>query len=334
MIRLSFILPCYNVDRYVAACLDSIYAQDMQENEYEVICVNDCSTDNTRNVILSYADRHPNLSLIDHHENQTVGGARNSGMKAARGEFIWFVDPDDAVKENSLNELYWKARETDVDVLFFNYEDADETLQVQRVDRTYPDSDVYSGQEYVSHFFPGRMTAFGIVWRELFRTSFLKKAGLQFPNMQRAEDVVFLWKTLLCADRVCSVSKAFYTYRNNPFSITKRHFVAQPVFCDRIRRGAEIVRMMDGERILPVLANDMRRNIRWCACSNVELLLQMSEDERKRYYAEIVRYRDAVDVVRPYMNRKNRIVFNTFGGRSLWLLKVGLLCGFERRKRR
>ena len=104
MRKLSIILPCYNVERYIADCLDSIYTQDLTEDEFEVICVNDCSTDGTREVIENYAS-HSNLTLIDHAENLTAGGARNTGIKAAKGEYIWFVDPDDMVKLNCLHEL-------------------------------------------------------------------------------------------------------------------------------------------------------------------------------------------------------------------------------------
>ena len=82
MIKLSFILPCYNVGRYIAACLDSLFS--LQEIEFEVICINDCSTDNTRNVILDYAKRYSNLVFIDHLYNKTAGGARNAGIEIAR----------------------------------------------------------------------------------------------------------------------------------------------------------------------------------------------------------------------------------------------------------
>lgn len=327
----SFILPCYNVGRYITDCLDSLYAQGLSEDEFEVICVNDCSTDNTRDVVLAYSTTHPNLKLIDHQENLTAGGARNTGISVARGEYIWFVDPDDAIKKNCIHELYAKAKETGVDVLFFNYDDADEHLNVLREDRTYPDSEVYSGQEYIAKYFPGRMSVFGIIWREIYKTEFLKRTGVQYPIMRKAQDVVFLWKVLLCADKVCSVSNAYYTYRSNPYSVTKHQTLAKVAFSDRLLRGAEIDRMMQGKTILPVIADDMRRSIRWCACSNVELLSQMSKEEREKYYAEIDRHRDAVATIKPYMNRKNRFLFDDSLGKWYWLFKADLMCRLGRK---
>ena len=332
MIKFSFILPCYNIGRYIAGCLDSIYAQDMPETDFEVICVNDCSTDNTREVILSYAAKHPNLTLIDHTENLTAGGARNTGIQASKGEYIWFVDPDDAIKPDSLLELYAKARETGVDILFFNYDDADENLKVLREDKTYPDSDICSGQEFVLKYFQNKFATFGIIWREIYRAAFLRETGIQYPIMRKAQDVVFLWKVMLRAERVCSVSKAYYTYRSNPYSVTKHPTVAKVAFSDRILRAAEIVRMVETNDVRPALAKDILESARWCANSNLELLAQMPEEERERYYGEMVQHRDAIAVVRPYMNRMHRLLFGMAFGKRCWMAKAAWLCRLDQKK--
>lgn len=332
MIKFSFILPCYNVGRYIGGCLDSIYAQDMPETAYEVICVNDCSTDDTREVILSYAEKYPNLTLIDHTENLTAGGARNTGIQASKGEYIWFVDPDDAIKPDSLQELYAKAKGTGVDILFFNYDDADENLKVRREDKTYPDSGVYKGQEFVLKYFQNKFATFGIIWREIYRAAFLRETGIQYPIMRKAQDVVFLWKVMLRAERVCSVSKAYYTYRSNPYSVTKHPTVAKVAFSDRILRAAEIVRMLEKNEVHPALAKDMLRSVRWCANSNLEVIAQMPKEERARYYDEMVRHKDAVKIVDPYMNRKHRILYGMSLGKRLWLAKAGWMCRLDRKK--
>ena len=332
MIKFSFILPCYNVGRYIEGCLDSIYAQDMPETDFEVICVNDCSTDNTREVVLSYAAKHPNLTLIDHTENLTAGGARNTGIQASKGEYIWFVDPDDAIKPDSLQELYAKAQETGVDILFFNYDDADENLKVLREDHTYPDSVICNGQEFILKYFKDRFATFGIIWREIYHTDFLKETGIRYPIMRKAQDVVFLWKVMLRAGRVCSISKAYYTYRSNPYSVTKHQTVAKVAFSDRILRAAEIVRMLETNDVRPALAKDMLKSARWCANSNLELLAQMPEEERERYYGEMEQHRDAIAVVRPYMNRMHRLLFGRSFGKRCWKAKAAWLCRLDQKK--
>lgn len=328
----SFILPCYNVGRYVGECLDSLYSQDMPETDFEVICVNDCSTDNTRDVISSYAAKHPNLILIDHTENLTAGGARNTGINTSNGEYIWFVDPDDAIKPDCLKELYAKARKTDVDILFFNYDDADENLKVLREDKTYPDSDICNGQEFVLKYFKKQFAKFGIIWREIFRAGFLRETGIQYPIMRKAQDVVFLWKVMLRAERVYSVSESYYTYRSNPYSVTKHETLAKVAFSDRILRAAEIIRMLAKNDILPALSEDMLRNVRWCANSNLEMIGQMSDVERERYYGEIVQHRDAIDTVRPYMNRMHKLLFGTSFGKRFWMAKAACLCRIDQRR--
>ena len=327
MIKISFILPCYNVGRYVGDCLDSIFAQDMPDHEFEVICVNDCSTDNTRDVIASYADNHPNLTLIDHQENLTAGGARNTGITVAKGKYIWFVDPDDVIKPQCLCSLYAQAEEKNAEILFFNFDDADEQLHVLREDRTYSDTDVCPGQEYVTKYFPGQLSVFGIIWRELYSTRFLRESGVRYPLMRKAQDVVFLWNALLEARRVCSVHQAYYTYRSNPYSVTKHPTLAKVAFSERVLLGAETVKMMNGKEILPILGQDMEKTIRWCSCSNHELLARMDQEERGRYYNEMCIHKDAIEILRPYMNRKSRVLFHFPVGKKCWLMKVRFLCG-------
>jgi len=105
MISLSFIVPFYNVEKYIGACLDSLYAQDISEEEYEVICVDDCSPDKSRDIVLKFQRKHDNLKLITHEENKCLGGARNTGINVAKGKYLWFVDSDDMIRPNCLKTL-------------------------------------------------------------------------------------------------------------------------------------------------------------------------------------------------------------------------------------
>lgn len=333
-LKISIVLPCYNVGRYVADCLDSIYAQDMHEDEFEVICVNDCSTDETRSIIIDYSQKHSNLILIDHSENLTAGGARNTGIKAAHGEYIWFVDPDDMIKPESTQRLYAVAKNKAIDVLLFNHEVVDQDNKFIRVDKPFTDSEICSGQDYVTKYYPNRFSEFCIVWRCFFRTDFLKKKGLWFPKMCKAQDVVFLWKVLLQAETVTSVGETYYVYRSNPYSVASKRLEARVVFSDRILRGYEIYRMLHDVHVViqPIVRNDMETALRWCANSNLGLLRQMSGDERSKYYNEILKNREVVNSIRPYMNRKQKMVFSTIGGRRLWLFKIELMDVWEKHR--
>lgn len=327
MLKLSFILPCYNVGRYIADCLESIYAQDYSENEYEVICVNDCSTDNTRGIILSYVGKHPNLRLIDHTENLTAGGARNTGIKAAHGEYIWFVDPDDMIKASSVFSLTKIMEKDRLDILLFNFEDVDENGRFIAEDNTLSDSCVLSGQHWVSSFFDGRMTQLGIVWRCIFSSSFIRDHKLFYPMIRKSQDVVFIWKALLRADRVRSLSAIHYLFRVNPHSVTHNTRHADVLFSERVLFGEEIVKLMnDSECLLqPPLSKFLSETIHWCANTNKSLIETLPAAELGLYYEQMRKHKDSIHTLRPYLNWKNRIVLDSGWGEYEWRFRLKLM---------
>ena len=97
MIRLSILLPCYKVEKYVQACLDSIYAVNLPIDEFEVLCFDDCSPDRTVEILERNTQIHSNLHIIRAKENVGCGGGRNALLKEAQGKYIWFIDPDDLI---------------------------------------------------------------------------------------------------------------------------------------------------------------------------------------------------------------------------------------------
>jgi hypothetical protein len=235
------------------------------------------------------------------------------------------------IKPESAQRLYAVAKDKAIDVLLFNHEVVDQDKQFVREDRPFTDSEICSGQDYVTQYFPNRFSELCIVWRCLFRTDFLKKNGLWFPGMVKSQDVVFLWKVMLQAKKVASVSEGYYVYRSNPYSVAGKRLVARVAFSDRILRAYEIYRMLHDEQVViqTILRNDMEIALRWCVNSNLGLLRQMSVDEKSKYYYEILKNHEAVNSVRPYMNRKQKRVFSTIGGRRLWLFKIKLMDAWE-----
>ena len=101
---ISFIVPVYNTELYLEECLDSLLNQDISHDEYEIICVNDGSTDGSLEILHNYASKYHNLFVID-KENGGVSSARNVGIDVAKGEYIWFFDSDDLLKSKSLLSL-------------------------------------------------------------------------------------------------------------------------------------------------------------------------------------------------------------------------------------
>ena len=114
MCKISVIVPVYNVAPYLPKCLDSICNQTLKD--IEIICVNDCSTDNSLEILKEYAQNDTRIKLIDFKENKGVSAARNAGIKTAQGEYIGFVDSDDWIDLNFYEKLYEYAIRTHCDV--------------------------------------------------------------------------------------------------------------------------------------------------------------------------------------------------------------------------
>ena len=139
---LSFILPVYNVEAWVGDCLDSLLHQDIPRDKYELICVNDGSTDNTAAVLADYASRFDNIKVFE-QANSGVSAARNRGLDEAAGKYVWFVDPDDKIRADFLGYLFDKL--TDEDAVYLGYtviEENDIGLKRSPVEPVYyPDFD-------------------------------------------------------------------------------------------------------------------------------------------------------------------------------------------------
>ena len=112
----SIIIPAYNVAPYLERCLQSCVEQDIPEDDYEMIIVNDGSKDNTLAIAQAFAEKHPSVKIIS-QENKGLSAARNTGMSAAEGDYIWFVDSDDTISSCCLGRFYERLINTCADVL-------------------------------------------------------------------------------------------------------------------------------------------------------------------------------------------------------------------------
>ena len=211
--RLSFIIPCYNSAKTIVRCLDSIYALPIPESDFEVIAVNDGSTDETRSIIEDYAQAHTQLILINHLVNRCLGAARNSGMAIAKGNVIAFVDSDDEVAPGMARALEMMEEKL-LDMVAMRLERFDENGDIiGQLTLPYTDDEVYSGialQE--THPFWN----FGGCTNYLYTKSLLE--CVQYPFVEGAfyEDVDFVCNHLYQAKRISYCNDCGY----RQFSIT------------------------------------------------------------------------------------------------------------------
>ena len=116
--KISIIIPVYNVEKYLRECLDSCVNQTLED--IEIICVDDCSTDNSYKILEEYQQKDPRIRIFQQEENKKQGAARNKGLEVATGEYVWFVDSDDYIDTKACQILYDTIKEFDVDMLCFS----------------------------------------------------------------------------------------------------------------------------------------------------------------------------------------------------------------------
>ena len=114
----SLIIPIYNVENFISICLDSCINQTFKD--IEIICINDCSLDESYKILEKYADIDSRIKIITHDINKGLGGARNSGINIASGEYIWFIDSDDIISLDACELLYSVVIKNKVDIIRFN----------------------------------------------------------------------------------------------------------------------------------------------------------------------------------------------------------------------
>lgn len=219
MTKLSIIVPIYKVESYLRKCVESLLAQDLPCEQYEIILVDDGSTDRCGEICDEYASRIPNIKVI-HRENGGLSAARNSGIEVAQGQYVQFVDSDDYLEPNVLKTLVEKMEADSLDVLRFNYQNVNERYEViepNKVSRPFVDyrDEVCDGLTFLTERLGTACYAVQFMIRRdlLERCSF--KEGIFF------EDVEWTPRLLLKARRATSTSFMVYDYLMRQGSITK-----------------------------------------------------------------------------------------------------------------
>lgn len=271
---LSFIVPVYNTEEYLAECLDSLLRQDIPESEYEIICINDGSTDGSGAILQQYQEKHRNLRIIE-QPNRGVAAARNAGLETAQGEYIWFVDSDDLVKPNCLIKINQqieakKPERIKIGTYIFEGNAADYTEQ--------------SDLKVNSHFYDSS------VWNSILLREFLKKHDCRFhyPELTHGEDSIFMFEVVAYKPSCTEMDIPFYYYRKRPGSAMtsqtaatadkklKSYFLAAKIMKKHYDCG-------DGE---PRDTANMLMSFIWCTMNS---LASVSGSKRRTFLKEMKR---------------------------------------------
>ena len=201
---LSFIVPIYNSEKYLEECLDSLLKQDISAKDFEVICINDGSTDSSRDILIKYAKKYDNVKIIS-QENKGVAEARNRGIIEAKGKYVWFIDSDDFIGTKILKGIAAESDKSNADIIQFG-------AYTFTGELTLNEKELYANKALPVRSYANN----SFVTRELYKKEFLDKNRLMFPtDLQYAEDQVFISETLVYAPQIQRIDKAYYFYRYN-----------------------------------------------------------------------------------------------------------------------
>ena len=209
MIKVSVILAVYNVEPYLERSLDCLINQTLKD--IEIICIDDCSTDKSLEILRDYAKKDDRIIVIESEKNQGAAIARNKGLKIAKGEYLGFIDPDDAIDLNYYEELYKTAKENDVDVvkcgiktIFPNGRTVESNLN-DEIKKTNP---------YM----------FNYEWTTaIYRNAFIKENNIIFPEeCHKAQDVVFLARVMFKHLSLKIIDGVYYNYYKRENSLNSK----------------------------------------------------------------------------------------------------------------
>lgn len=214
--RLSIIVPVYNVEQWLNRCLDSLYKQELSEEEFEVILVNDGSTDSSLSMAEIFASHHSNVRIIN-RENGGLSVARNTGLEYAQGCYIWFVDSDDFIEPKSIKPILEYAENNKLDMMCFLFQfKFDDEHTEQYIYRPKYKNEIMTGEEFVVK------TGFVMSpWASLYRRQFLSDNSLRFKEGILHEDEEFSPRAQFLAQRIAHTDAIVYNYFQRTGSIMK-----------------------------------------------------------------------------------------------------------------
>ena len=278
--QLSIVIPAYNAEKHLERCLKSCFAQNLHSEKYEIIIVNDGSTDATDTIARNWAEEHRNIKVIS-QENMGLSMARNAGIDAATGKYIMLLDSDDEIAENCLDGLMKRCMEDNLDMLRFCAADIIDGTPVRRY--SYADNGVQAGKELLKG--PFQVCApFAI-----YRKAFLDSRSLRFHPGLYHEDNEFTPRAYYNAERTASVDDLVYMVWHTPASITRT---------PNAKRGYDLLKIVElltefaegsaDSDYRPYIYRQISDCINWC----IRLMNSLDKEDRDRLYSKVYRNKD------------------------------------------
>ena len=309
---LSIIVPLYNVEKYIADCLNSIYNQEISETKFEVICIDDYSPDNSKEIVKDHQKTHTNLRLIEHEVNKGLGGARNTGIKEAKGDYVWFIDSDDTIEDNCLSKIFITLEKIP-DTLLFNYNEWNPLKNLKLKTFVFDDSDKLNGIEFIDKYFDsGFVYHLGYVWRMIIKRKLIIENKLKFPENTWGEDTAFFPAAIIFSNSVISTNESFYNYRLNLNSATntlKHEKKAKLIYEFAFGSAFELIELNNKIKTLsPKYCNIFDRQVQKFCNQFIFDLLKTNMIEKKSFFNLISINKRELELLICKMNYLNKFI--------------------------
>lgn len=260
LLKLSVIIPVYQVEKYIHPCLESVFKQGLSDEDFEIIIVNDGTKDKSMEVIADLIGQHSNITIIN-QENQGLSVVRNNGMAQAKGEYILMLDSDDLLIEGSLIPLLEKALETKADLVvadFLTMSDQDIETYQSPIQQEFVIK-VKTGEElYMEDLVPNQF----YVWHTLYRKDFITKHNLSFIPGIYFQDVPFTHEAYLRAKKCIKTQWLLNIYRRRRDSASDLEAFSMKKgrdFCIAIAKSWDLYKELEG--LSPETKNKQKQEV-------------------------------------------------------------------------
>lgn len=321
---ISIIIPAYNSEKYLDECLSSCFRQDINTDHYEVIVINDGSTDNTLEIVQKWASDYNNIKIISQH-NKGLSEARNAGIAAAEGEYIMFLDSDDWIKDHCLREIISKCRENGLDMYRICAANVIDGKAMRRF--TYSETAVSKG----STLLKGKYQVCAPF--AIYKRDFLLRHSLKFYPGIFHEDNLFTPIAYYMADKIGTSNDIIYFVRQTQGSITRS---VNPKKChDLLTVAKKLETFAEGaeNKYRSCIYMQAANCVNWCLngmlklpANEVEVLKKILRE--KKYLTEYFFKSRSV------LHRIEGIFFRIFPNRMLEIYRILDLIHYQERKKK
>lgn len=288
-ILLSIVVPCYNVEKYITECLESIIRLQNVIN-CQVICINDGSTDKTLSILETYRKIISNYIVIN-QDNQGLSVARNVGLNMAEGKWVFFVDSDDYIEKTGVIEILKDIQSSDIDIVCGEYYDLIDGV-LNKKSENIPIIKNMSGIIFLNKFY--FESALSMVWRYLYRRDFLLNNAVTFTPQIYFEDMDFTPKAFVKAEKIRYMPVPIYYYRQRHSSIMTSDFSTKK-FNDSLYVATENLNLI---LTVPSVKSTMLKSAHYI------IFRAMSIYDKPFAYIDYERYYRLVDAARRVRDKK------------------------------